>query len=106
MEVALMLLLAIVAVSVLGIWTYALWRGWLHASQDFTRSERRLALSGLAAVLLFPVALAFLGASDATTNIAIAVGMAGILPLLLGIGVRDYRRREKRIQAPSRQFAR
>ena len=100
MDVALTLLLAIVAVSLLGIWIYALWRGWRHASKDTPRSERRLAASALAAlVLLLPLTLAVLGASEHTANIAIAIGMAVVLPVLIGVGVRDRRRRERRIHA-------
>jgi peptidoglycan/LPS O-acetylase OafA/YrhL len=99
MEVALALLIAIIAVVLLGAWYYALWRGWGHASRDQTRAERRLAVSGVAVLLLLPVALAVGGASDGTATVAIAIGMAGVLPALIIVGVRDHRRRERRIRA-------
>ena len=102
MEAALTLLLAIVAVSLLGIWIYALWRGWSHASRYTPRPERRLAASALAALVLLPVALAVLGASDDTATIAIAIGMAAVLPVLIYVAVRDHRRRETYPCAPSR----
>jgi hypothetical protein len=56
------LLLAIVAVSLLGIWIYALWRGWSHASRDTPRPERRLAASALAARCSYLLRLPFSGA--------------------------------------------
>ena len=100
MNVALMLVVAIIAVALLGTFCYALWRGWRYASGDMTPTERRLLVSGwVALVLLLPVALAVLDASERTANIAIGIGMAAVMPVLIIGGVRDHRRRERRIQA-------
>ena len=41
MNVALMLVAAIIAVAFLGTFYYALWRGWRYASGDITPTERR-----------------------------------------------------------------
>lgn len=91
---------AIIAVALLGTFYYALWRGWRHASSDMTPTERRLVFSGLAAlVLLLPVALGVLDASDGTANFALGIGMAAVIPVLIIVGMRDHRRRERRIQA-------
>jgi O-antigen/teichoic acid export membrane protein len=98
MEVALAVIIAIVAVGFLGTWYYALWRGWRHASRDQTPVERRIVVSGVAALILLPVALAVVGASDGAAIIAIAVAMAVVLPVLIIIGARDHRRRAKRIR--------
>ncbi|HEV2774210.1 MAG TPA: hypothetical protein VGV90_01330 [Solirubrobacteraceae bacterium] len=108
MDVAVMLVVAIIAVALLGTFYYALWRGWRHASGDMTPAERRSVVSGLAAlVLLIPFALAVLDASDRTANFAIGIGLAAVIPVLIIVGMRDYRRREGRIQmrrhGPSRR---
>lgn len=99
MDVVPALLLAIFAVGFLGTWYYALWRGWRYAARDQARAERRFAVSALAFLILVPVALAVVGASDRTAKVVIAIAMAVALPLLISIGVRDHRRRERRIQA-------
>jgi peptidoglycan/LPS O-acetylase OafA/YrhL len=104
MDVALALILAIIAVGFLCVWNYALWRGWRHASRDHTRIERQLALSGVAVLMLLPVALAVVGASDGTAKVVIATAIAVVLPFLIVIGARAHRRRERRIQAPSRHL--
>jgi O-antigen/teichoic acid export membrane protein len=98
MNVALAVIIAIVAVALLGTWYYALWRGWRHASRDQTPVERRIVVSGVAALALLPVALALAGASDGAAMIAIAVAMAVVLPALIIVGARDHRRREGRIR--------
>ena len=95
-----MLVVAVTAVALLGMFYYALWRGSRHASRDLTRTERRLAVWAFAAlVLLLPVALAVLDASDRTVNFALGIGMAVVIPVLIIVGMRDHRRREKRIRA-------
>jgi hypothetical protein len=43
--------------------------------------------------------LAVAGASNGEALIAIAIGMAAVLPVLIIIGARDHRRRENRIRA-------
>lgn len=98
MDVALALLLAVLAVGFLGTWYYALWRGWRHVSRDQTQAERRFAVSALACLMLVPVALAIVGAGG-TANVVIAIAMAVVVPVLIVIGVRDHRRRERRIRA-------
>ena len=99
MDIALAVLLAIIAVGFLGMWYYALWRGWRYASRDQTQAERRFAVSAVAFLLLVPVALAVVGASGGTAKVVIAIAMAIVLPVLIIIGVRDHRRRERRIRA-------
>lgn len=95
-----MLAVAVIAVALLGTFYYALWRGWRHASRDLTRTERRLVVWAFAALmLLLPVALAVLDASDRTVNLALGLGMAVVIPVLIIIGMRDHHRRERRIQA-------
>ena len=99
MDVALALVVAIIALALLGTFYYALWRGWRYASGDMTAIERRLLVSGCAALPLLLAVLGALGASDRTANIAIGIGMAAVMPVLFISGVRDHRRRERRIQA-------
>jgi hypothetical protein len=98
-DVALTLVLAAIGVGLFGAWSYALWRGWRHASRDQTRAERRLAVSGFAVLALLPIGFAVPGVSDDVARIAIAIGVAAVLPVFLIIGVRDHRRRERRIRA-------
>ena len=57
-------------------------------------------VAGLAVlVLLLPVALAVFDASDTTANLALGRGMAAVIPVLIVVGIRDHRHRERRIQA-------
>ena len=94
-----MLVVAIIAVALLGTFYYALRRGWRHASGDMTPTEQRLLVSGwVALALVLPVALAVLDASERTGNIAIGIGMAAVMPVLISAAWRTHRRREKRIQ--------
>jgi hypothetical protein len=92
-------LLAIIAVAFLGVWYCALWRVWRDASRDQTRAERRLVLSALAVLVLLPIALAVVGASDGTAKVAIAIAVAVVLPVLFIIGARDHLRRQRRLRA-------
>ena len=102
-----MLAIAVIAVALLGTFYYALWRGSRHASRDLTRTERRVAVWAFAAlVLLLPVALAVLDASDRTVNFALGIGMAVVIPVLIIVGMRDHRRREQRIQTRRRGTSR
>jgi hypothetical protein len=103
MDAALTILLVIIAVGLVGTWSYALWRGWRHASRDQTQAERRFAVSGLGLLLLLPIALAVLGASADTAKTFIAIGVAGVLPVLIIVGARDHRRRERRIRTRRHQ---
>lgn len=99
MNIALAVVIAIVAVAGLGVWYGALWRGLRSSSSDQTPTERRIVLSGIASLMLLPIALAAAGVSDGAALIAIAIGMAAVLPGLITIGARDHRRRENRIRA-------
>lgn len=98
-DVALAIMIALIAVAFLGTWYYALWRGWRHALKGHPPTERRILISGLAALLLLPVGLAVVGASDDAAMIAIVIAMAVVLPVLTIIGAREHRRRERRIEA-------
>ncbi len=97
-DVALEVVIAIVAVGSLGTWYYALWRGWRYASRDQTPAERANRGVRDRGSNALPVALAVVGALDGAAIMAIAVGLAVVVPVLLIIGDRNHRRRERRIR--------
>jgi hypothetical protein len=99
MSIPFAVIAALVAAAGLGVWWAALWRARHHAYRDQTRTERRIVVSGIASLMLLPVVLAVAGASEGQALIAIGVGMAVVLPVLILVGARDHRRRENRIRA-------
>jgi len=68
MEVA-AVIIAIVAAGGLGAWWLALGRGWRHAARDQTPTERRIVVVGIVCLMVLPLVLAVVGASDRASRL-------------------------------------
>ena len=98
-DIALALLLTVIAVGLLGPRHHALWRGYASCLQERDPSRAAFSrVSRLACLMLVPVALAVVGASGGTAKVVIAIAMAVVLPVLTVIGERDHRGREQGIR--------